>query len=160
MKKQDIIAWTLVALNTSALFYASSQSVEKSRQSSDKVTQLIVRTVEEVYPEIREEINYRDLHRNVRKSSHYVLYMMLGYLMANAFRKRGEEKLAYSLLICMLISIIDETYQLQIVGRGGELNDVVIDTIGSATGIGLNKVVCNVKQKLPNNQLTIKQKML
>lgn len=138
--KNNIIPWALVAINASALFYASSQPVEKSRETSIAVTKAIVQTIEEVYPEIQNQINLNQVHRNVRKSSHFVLYMMLGYLVANAMKKKGHEKIAYSLLICVLISMMDETYQLFVPGRGGSVTDVMIDTLGATTGIALNTI--------------------
>lgn len=39
------------------------------------------------------------------------------------------------LIICLLYSISDEFHQLFIVGRSGEVRDVLIDTIGALTGI-------------------------
>ncbi len=143
MNKNSIIPWALVAINASALFYASSQPVEKSREMSSKVTTAIIRTLEEVYPEIQSEINFSDVHKKVRKSSHFVLYLMLGFLVANAFKKNGEEKLAYSLLICVLISMLDETYQLTVPGRGGQVTDVIIDTLGATTGVTLKGILSN-----------------
>lgn len=154
--KTNLVAWLLVAINASALFYASSQPVEKSREASLKATKAIIRTLEEVYPEIQDEITIKEVHRKVRKSSHFVLYMMLGFLMANALKQKGKHKIAYSLLICVLISMLDETYQLTVPGRGADINDVLIDSMGATVGIGINYGIEKMSKVKNKKQLKIK----
>ena len=141
MNKNNIMPWALVTINASALFYLSSQPIEKSRETSSKVTEIVMETIEEIAPNYYNELDYRDVHRGVRKSAHFTLYLMLGYLVSHAMKKEKKEKLIYSLLMCSTIALMDESYQYFIPGRGAEITDVFIDTLGSATGIGLNTII-------------------
>ncbi len=139
--KKDIKPWALVAINASALFYLSSQPAEQSREISGQVTDLVMDSIEQIAPNYHEELNYRDVHRQVRKSSHYVLYLMLGYLVSHALRKNGHENVSHAFLMCVAIAMLDESLQNLAPGRSAEINDVFIDSLGAATGITLNRFI-------------------
>lgn len=138
--KAAIISWLLVVINASALFYTSSQPAPKSRELSQKATNLVMLTIDSVYADSNFQINQNDLHNKVRKSAHYFLYLSLGILVADALKKNKKEHIANALLICIAYAIIDETHQYFIPGRGPELNDVLIDTAGASTGILLYSI--------------------
>jgi len=144
----NLMPWFLVAVNTTALFYLSSQPAEQSKELSSKITNTIVQVIGEVYPDYQNSLSFEQTHRQVRKGAHFVLYLMLGYLVANAKRKEGDDKIVHSILICALIAMLDEAYQITIPGRSGELTDVFIDTLGASTGVGLSQITNSEKEKI------------
>ncbi len=52
-------------------------------------------------------------------------------------RRLWATKIFQALLICLLTAISDEIHQLFIVGRSGEVRDVLIDLAGSAVGVAV-----------------------
>jgi VanZ family protein len=47
-------------------------------------------------------------------------------------------------VICVLCAMLDEFHQLFVPGRGAQVKDVIIDTVGAIVGIG----VCGIWGKL------------
>ena len=76
--------------------------------------------------------------------AHFTIYMILGILVTLLVREYNVsfyKCLFISLLVCLLYSISDEIHQLFVLGRSGEILDVLIDTSGSFIGIYvLNKL--------------------
>ena len=71
----------------------------------------------------------------VRKFAHIVEYLILFILMYNYIKYHNiKNKLELSMILCILYSIIDETHQLFISGRSGQILDVFIDSIGILIG--------------------------
>lgn len=79
----------------------------------------------------------------VRKAAHALSYAAMGALSMGLmstfdFKKRGLPAVL-AFLICLLYSISDETHQLFVQGRSGQVSDVVLDSCGAIFGIA---VVC------------------
>ena len=78
-------------------------------------------------------------HTILRKLAHFSEYGLLGVLWTMELwlgphreKRRGAmERLSF----CMLTAFLDETIQLFVPGRSGEIRDVWIDTAGAWTGI-------------------------
>ena len=126
-----VILWMLL------IFSFSNQKAEDSSKLSDgiivKVANIFVD--KELSIEKQEEIleKYTTI---VRKTAHFVIYLILGILVINLVCEYNVKHLILiSLLICLLYSISDEFHQLFIVGRSGEIRDILIDTVGSLSGI-------------------------
>ena len=78
----------------------------------------------------------------VRKSAHIIAYFVLGVLMYRALRvsiRRWPARTVagLALLSCSLYAVTDEIHQLFVLGRSGELRDVMIDSIAALVGVGL-----------------------
>ena len=72
----------------------------------------------------------------VRKGAHFTIYLILGILVINLLKEFNIKKLIIiSIIFCSLYAISDEIHQTFINGRSGEIRDVIIDTLGSTTGI-------------------------
>ncbi len=156
--KKNIAPWTLVALNAGALFYLSSEPVEKSRETSGQVTDIVMHKIEQIAPNYYDELSYSDIHRKVRKSAHFTLYLMLGYLVSNAYRKNSNDNIAHAFLTCALIAVLDESYQNFVPGRGPEIDDVFIDMLGASTGITLNRFLDSEPKKLLKGGASLSKK--
>ena len=80
----------------------------------------------------------------VRKNAHFFAYLMLGILVIYALRKSGVygyRSVVIALGVCVLYAVSDEVHQLFVPGRGGQVQDVIIDSAGVSVGIGLYWVI-------------------
>lgn len=80
----------------------------------------------------------------VRKTAHFTEYMVLGILASQAFgpkRTVSFKTLLVTAVFCALVPSIDETIQLFVANRSGQITDVLLDCCGAATGIGLRTLV-------------------
>ena len=80
--------------------------------------------------------------RLMRKSAHFISYLILGFLVSYAMKNETFAASAWkrrriSLLICVAYAISDEFHQIFVPGRGPLLKDVFIDASGAAIGIVL-----------------------
>lgn len=120
------------------IFNMSSQVAEESNRVSTGITEVIIKNIGRVAPNIK--IDMGKLNHIIRKNAHFFTYFVLGILVLNAFRRSGVigyRSLVLALLICTLYAISDEVHQLFVPGRGGQVQDVIIDSLGAAAGIAL-----------------------
>lgn len=132
------IAWTAAILWMMLIFYFSSQIADQSSELSTGVTQLIIEFINKILP--RANFNIETFNYIVRKNAHFVVYLILGILVANALKKSGVvgyKGIVWALIICILYAISDEIHQLYVPGRAGQIKDVVIDSLGAMVGIRL-----------------------
>lgn len=74
----------------------------------------------------------------VRKTAHYTEYAVLGLLLAwvlYAVLREPRRHLPAVALAGLLVPLLDETIQLFVPGRSGEMRDVWLDCAGVATGL-------------------------
>lgn len=140
MKK--IISIILLVLWMSLIFYFSHQPSYTSDKASNGVIDKLINIVEKVskYEFNEEELNIinKSLVFPVRKSAHFIIYLILGILFYNLIRLYMNKKfkiLIISILMCVIYACSDEIHQLFIFSRSGELRDVLIDSIGSLLGV-------------------------
>lgn len=76
-------------------------------------------------------------HRLLRKLAHFSEFGLLGLLLAQCFRD-GFAKPAMASMLCALA---DETVQLFVPGRSGQVRDVWIDFAGAVLAIGLTMLL-------------------
>lgn len=98
--------------------------------------------------------------RLIRKSAHFISYLILGFLVSNAMLNEASttsvwKRRGASLLLCVAYAISDEFHQIFVPGRGPLLKDVLIDGSGAAIGIllyfGVRKLWLIRKNKKPKN---------
>lgn len=140
MKK--VIYSILIVLWMSVIFCLSNQPAIDSTELSDG---FISNTIGNVYKLFNKNISSDELSEikvkythPVRKMAHFTIYMILGILVTLLVREYNfsfNKCLFVSLLVCLLYSISDEVHQLFVIGRSGEIRDVLIDTSGSFIGI-------------------------
>lgn len=76
----------------------------------------------------------------IRKSAHFLEYMILCILSINVINKYNKSNKAvfiYSLILVFLYACTDEFHQLFIQGRAGKFADVCIDSLGGIFGFVL-----------------------
>lgn len=80
----------------------------------------------------------------IRKLAHFSIYTLGGILIIshiNLYKITLKKKLIISLVIGICYAITDEMHQLFIVGRSGEIRDVIIDSIGVSCGITIEIII-------------------
>ncbi len=73
-----------------------------------------------------------------RKSAHIFAYFILGVLAYNAFKSKStshKQAIIISIIFCLIYAALDETHQLFISGRSGEVRDVALDTTAACLGV-------------------------
>ena len=140
MKK--IIKLILVILWMLLIFSFSNQKAEDSSKLSDGIIVKVANVfVDKALSKEKQEEILEKYTTIVRKTAHFVIYLILGILVINLFIEYDIKHLILiSLLVCILYSVSDEFHQLFIDGRSGEIRDILIDTIGSLVGIIIYKI--------------------
>lgn len=117
------------------IFYLSHQPAEASSELSGRFAKLVMGLLSLLPITFDGEV----LHFFIRKGAHFFAYMVLGFLMYHSVRLFSERKPIENVLFALILSVIyamtDEWHQTFIPGRSGELRDVLIDSVGSLTGI-------------------------
>lgn len=158
MKK--IILHILLILWISLIFFFSHQPAIDSDKASNGVIVKIIHTVEIIsnheFNDNELEIISNYLIFPVRKLAHFTLYFILGILVYNVvmlYNIDNKKIFLISILFCIIYACSDEIHQLFVIGRSGELRDVLIDTIGSLLGILIVSKIINRKQKKSNDKV-------
>ena len=137
MKKSIFIV--LLVLWMGFIFSMSSENAEKSSNTSGQTIRVVLSAVpgfEEQPEEVKVNI-IEKLQFIVRKSAHFIGYMILGILASGLILYYGNinKKYLLAFLICVIYAISDEIHQLFVPGRSGQVRDVLIDSAGSLLGI-------------------------
>ena len=134
----SVISWLTVIVSIAMIYNFSSQSGEESSATSDSVVDSIVEVLpngDDITPTQKNDIKF-----SVRKMAHYGVYMLLGFCVINAICITFPIKRVFSYIIALplpcLFAIFDEFFiQYKSFGRMPHWIDVLIDSIGSTTGI-------------------------
>ncbi|NFG25426.1 VanZ family protein [Clostridium botulinum] len=130
--KRKVINWILLILWMIIIFAMSNQpAVVSDKQSGLVITTLTNLGIDMngIFGELANFI--------VRKTAHFLEYMILGILILNVLEihyTRQKIRLLGVLLVFLYASS-DEIHQLFVQGREGAFRDVVIDTFGGTFGI-------------------------
>ena len=134
------------------IFMLSNQPAEESTELSDG---FISKTIGNVYKlthkDITEEkiIEIQDKYTHItRKTAHFTIYLILGLLVGILLKEYNittKQLIIYGILICMVYAITDEIHQLFVIGRSGEIKDILIDTCGSTVGILIINSIKKIK---------------
>lgn len=132
MKKQ--LSIILVLIWMIIIFIMSSFNAEASANQSNFIVNII--------SNILNIENVRLLSLIIRKLAHFTEYLILGTLVINMFTKNNAKKTyLLSILLCIIYAISDEIHQMFTPGRACQIKDILIDSVGSITGIYLFKLL-------------------
>lgn len=129
-----VIIWMLI------IFLFSNQPATKSGEMSQGITEVITNIVGRV---VNPSLSIDTLEHFIRKSAHFLEYLMLGLLVCNALgykRKINWIRIIVCVVICILYAASDEIHQLFVDGRSGRVLDVLIDSAGACCGIGIRMI--------------------
>ena len=144
-----VISWLLVILWMALIFYLSHQPATESNSLSTGITERIVAIIERLTSDI--DFDVSNFNHIIRKNAHFFAYLVLGILVSDALKGngfKGSNRFIIALAICILYAISDEVHQLFILGRAGQVKDVIIDSVGAVVGIGGSLVFGKLKTRL------------
>lgn len=141
MTKKKYLYAGLLFLTMLLIFRFSSQPGDVSSHTSSTVRDLLQHALEWIWPGSASAGISDFFWTYIRKFAHFTIYMVLGVialLTADSWLNRDEWKLMLiSLAFCAFYAGTDEFHQRFVPGRAGMFRDVLLDTAGAATGIGL-----------------------
>lgn len=140
MKKELLLKYAMV-ISIMLLIYAfSSQPATESKALSDQfltVYHKVIKQLDCLPDDIRGELLSRPSHY-IRKFAHFIIYAVLGIVILVALWQTPIWK-GLCPLIALMLSVVyaltDEWHQYYVAGRGAQLSDVCIDSIGALIGI-------------------------
>ena len=133
MEKNKSSTFLVLIWMTIIFIMSSFDSVESSNQSNFIV---------DIIANIFKIENIELLSFIIRKLAHYTEYLILGFLVINMFTKNNINNLyLISIILCIIYATSDEIHQLFVPGRACQLRDILIDSIGSITGVYLYNLI-------------------
>lgn len=117
------------------IFSLSADNGEVSEKKSDSVIVKFTETILHRKLSLEEKEKYVEKTVViVRKTAHFTLYFILGLLIIGFLKEFGLTKrsVIISIIVVLLYACSDEIHQTFVVGRSGEVFDVLIDTIGGS----------------------------
>ena len=139
MKKNFLRAILLILLlgTLFLIFGFSSQDAEESGGLSSSIAKFILKQVNHDEIEDRQPILERT-ESVIRKMAHFSIYTLVGLLLmsfVSTYNLKENKRIIISLGIGALYATSDETHQLFVPGRSGQMSDVILDSMGVLLGI-------------------------
>lgn len=136
------------------IFWFSHQPAVASNELSSGITEWIVQAIERVLP--NDTLDKLELNHMVRKNAHFMIYLVLGFIVISTLKRiglHGSRGVIISVMVCVLFAITDEVHQLFVAGRGAQVQDVLIDSAGAITGMGIYFIAKRIRRpkSLPKN---------
>ena len=156
MKLRKIIKIILLVFWMGVIFTFSHQKAYDSSKLSDTFIVRVTKIIVGHKPDKKEEERIIKKYVNVvRKSAHVFVYIVLSILIFTVlieYFEFNKRLVIYSIIFCLLYSISDEVHQLFILGRSGEIRDVLLDTTASSVTAIINFYI----RKIRRNKLLTK----
>ena len=133
------ISFIITLLWVAVIFSFSLQPATTSSEVSRGVGEWLVETFVPFLSERLEAMSVEQLefsHTLLRKAGHFSEFFVLGVLaMLSVLQTKVRYRLLSALSFCALVAAVDETIQLFVSGRSGQVTDVVLDSVGALCGI-------------------------
>ena len=140
------ILWMLVIFISVQIFSFSSDNSNESSRKSGKIVTYVVEIIKDL--SLFDEVNETELREQcqfiIRKGAHFSIYLLLAlavFELSKSYNIKVKYCLLISALYCLFYAISDETHQLFIEGRSGEVRDVLVDFSGALFGLTLRMFV-------------------
>lgn len=142
MKNKRITFTLLVILCLGIIFWFSHQNGKLSESLSDgftiKIMDLYAKVRHKEYSNEEKEVLVKSLRTFIRKSAHFIIYLLLGFFSFLTLSSYGiKYPMFCSILFCFFYACSDEVHQLFVNARSGRIFDVFIDTCGACLGNGI-----------------------
>ena len=136
MKKRRFRIWLLLSCLWLVVIFGHS-SMPASASNAESLGFLAV--VQTMFPWMTNHF--------LRKLGHFTEFAVLGVFVTGAFRNAKNFTLFKPLGLCLLAAVSDETLQLFISGRSGQLSDVWLDFSGALCGTLLFWLICKLTKR-------------
>lgn len=159
--KYKILSFIPALCIMSLIFYFSSQTAGESSGLSGGIAERFLNDIINISNtkiSAAEKIVYLgNMETVIRKAAHMVEYAVLGIAVAfpgYIYGKRRRRLIIWSEVICLMYAATDEFHQLYVLGRSGQVSDVIIDGIGALIGCFLFLLISrNIVKVTINRQL-------
>lgn len=143
MKKQHIVLIILILWH-GFIFGHSLMPGSVSSVQSGVVVDILEPVIKVVAPNIARDA----MHLIIRKSGHFIEFGILGFLLYMTYKKKFSNYLLALVVLGhgLLVAITDESIQLLIPNRAGQITDVLIDF----SGVLIAFVICFISGFLIN----------
>lgn len=121
------------------IFNFSSQDSERSGSTSQKITEAITKNIKSIQ-ELNKDDKARvidEIENVIRKIAHFSIYALVGILLMallNTYSINENNKIFYTIIIGLIYAMSDEFHQCFVLGRSGQVSDIILDTLGVAVG--------------------------
>ena len=126
-KKDKLKAIILIIMTLCVVAFIFMHSLTLSAEESGAVTDWLTNL-----------IPFQLTDHIVRKMAHFTEYSVLGFVTSftvYSFFKKPTGGIFIKLFVTLFTAVIDETIQLNVPGRSGQVTDVLLDFSGAVTGI-------------------------
>ncbi|MBQ4089589.1 MAG: VanZ family protein [Clostridia bacterium] len=137
--------WLLpAALWLIVIFHFSGQSAEESGALSSSIAEKILEPVPEL------EIGLTTMDLILRKSAHFGIFAVEGFLLCMGLQMLRRERRGNALIasaICAILAVLNELHQLTAIDRACSVGDMALDFCGALSGVILAVMVyCTVRE--------------
>lgn len=141
-----IIIFVLTIFMITFAFFHSSMPADLSGEESESVTNFL----QSIFDALG--LNSQLTDHIVRKSAHFAEYTAIGMLLmscAYSFnRKRPYTYSCHVLFVGLATAVCDETIQLNVAGRSGQITDVLLDFSGVLIGALIMLIIYTVYRRM------------
>ena len=141
------------------IFSFSLANAEKSTETSDKTTQIVIDVYDAVTPtkeSVTERHSMEDIKHFIRKAiGHFLLFASLGFfdsLIAIFFFKKKLAILLFSFLPGFFVALISEFLQTIAINRGPAISDVFLDYSGYLSAVCIILLITFIIHKNKNKR--------
>ncbi len=153
--RKKVVLWSVVILIAAGIFIFSSQDATHSTITSGKVVKVVT---DIIVPDLKQKptTEQREIMQLIslliRKSAHFFEFMCLGFFMRNLIScYQMKFQSVHAWIFTTIYAMTDEIHQLFIVGRSGQIQDVLIDSAGALTGVTLAFLLLKLLKRPKNN---------
>ena len=144
MKKKRVITLILIIAWMILVFFLSNQSAD----DSETLSQGVLRTILKLFNLKGETLIITE--NLIRKFAHLALYTLGGILIfmhVKTYNLEDNSKVILTQVIGTTYALTDEFHQLFILGRSGEVRDILIDSLGIAIGMLVIVMIDKIRKK-------------
>ena len=139
-----VVVWMIV------IFNLSNMSRDNSDKTSRELLYKIVSVTNSNKSDSDKEIIVDKYNIFIRKCAHVTEYLILSILIYLALIYTDidmNKSIIFSIIISIIYACSDEIHQLFVSGRGGQIRDVFIDSIGVLISMMIIKIRAKIKNK-------------
>lgn len=157
-----VLLWCLVAVCMGIIFAFSAENAADSAEKSNGILAFILRLFDgrlDSYSPEKQAAILEKYSFYIRKTAHFSIYTLLGFLTANAFAYQKhlygfpskKKVVVFSVAIGALYAVTDELHQYFVPGRSCSLRDMLIDSAGVTAGVFLSLTLIHMIHKHKHN---------
>lgn len=141
MKLKQIILLLCIIINCAVIFNFSGQVATKSSKTSGRVADIVIKIVpsfNKLNDEEKVILKKKYINPIVRKLAHFSIYALLGLwtiLFMFTFKRTFYQRGLTAICFCIFYAATDEFHQLFVEGRGAQVVDVWIDSLGAIISV-------------------------